>query len=523
MRLLILLMISIMTLPLFADEVKPAEKLPEVTKPIENVETTDKVKQPEITIIPGDGMNLAVEDMINPHYVVVKLNSPAHNWFAGQFKNLPTDKETAIGLSMDDNDTTGNKADVSKWKGLMPVMTYGDPTKYETYEWYTKDEKGRWVSGDLFKKGDDKYAGTGKVPTQTVIPKEAAEDFLSKDGKYWQPWREVDSAEALPNLNIFRIKQKFKFDTATVCMRIPFTYSYLQNFIDRINIHKYIGLTIDNIGWTLEGRRLQAITINPMSDININKKNTVVVIAREHATEHASSWGLMGALISVINDLENSNKHYENTNWIFIPVQDPDGSVNSDFDLLTEKFSKYSLKSPPEVYSYSKYFVDYVDRGFTIDVVISLHNVEANECSNIFSPINSSYHSALTVPFNQEFFDSFRNSNIQVSEPDKFWSKGTVSNRLYGWCSIQFNSFDLAFEINDRYPQNRLTLKNVETIGQNLSISTVKWLQSTTGNEWHQKVIKKLSERIQLRTAYRNKYGIKSGNQAKLETVVFGY
>ena len=69
---------------------------------------------PPIALIPQDGFNLEVVDQINPHYVIIKLASPAHNWFAGAFTNLPTDKDVTIGLSMAGNDTKGNAADVKK-------------------------------------------------------------------------------------------------------------------------------------------------------------------------------------------------------------------------------------------------------------------------------------------------------------------------------------------------------------------------------------------------------------------------
>lgn len=180
-------------------------------------------------VIPQDGFNLKIVEHITPTYFVVKLTSPVHNWFAGTFTNIPTDQEVTIGLSLQEVDTGINKADVSKWQGLRPVMTYANPAAYETYEWFTKDENERWVSSDPFKVGEEKFAGTGVVPIQRSVPKNVAEQFLSKDGKYWSAWREVDNTEVIPNLNIFRIKQRFALRTVTVAMRVPFTYTYLQD------------------------------------------------------------------------------------------------------------------------------------------------------------------------------------------------------------------------------------------------------------------------------------------------------
>lgn len=241
-------------------------------QPAENAALDQKEDAKSIQIIPGDGMNLAIKEIVNPYYVVVKQNSSVHNWFAASFLNLPTDKTFTIGLSMEGNDVTGNKADVSKWEGLRPVMTYADPTKYETYEWFQKDDQGRWVSGDPFKQGDAKFAGNGKTPEQMVIPKEFAEQFLSADGKYWQAWREVDKAEAVVGINIFRIKQKFVMPIATVAMRVPYTYTYLQTFLSKLQYAKLPGVCIDELGETQGKHKIQAIHIeNPTNKVERNQ------------------------------------------------------------------------------------------------------------------------------------------------------------------------------------------------------------------------------------------------------------
>jgi len=95
---------------------------------------------PPITTIPSDGFNMKVVEQPTPYYVITTLDPPVFNWFAGTFTNLPTDKEVTIGLNMNGMDQFSGNADVSKWVGLKPVMTFADPTRYETYEWFKKDE-----------------------------------------------------------------------------------------------------------------------------------------------------------------------------------------------------------------------------------------------------------------------------------------------------------------------------------------------------------------------------------------------
>ena len=126
---------------------------------------------------------------------------------------------------------------------------------------FRKDGSGRWVSGDPFKQGIEKYAGTGKVPKQSVIPEDIAEQFLSSDGKYWQAWRDVDNTQVIPTLHIFRIKQQFRYPTATIAMRVPYTYTYFISFINKLKEHINKSIYIDKIGTTTNNRPIFVIRI----------------------------------------------------------------------------------------------------------------------------------------------------------------------------------------------------------------------------------------------------------------------
>lgn len=196
---------------------------------------------PAIDIIPSDGANLTLVDQLAPNRLLMELSPSVHNWFAGTFTNLPLGQPVTFGFSMTGKDSRGSVADVSKWRGLQPEMTYADPTRYESYEWFRKDARGHWISGDLCKPEAERDAGTGTVPDQQAIPGGLAAEFLSADGSYWSPWREVDATEVLTGVNIFRVTQTFHAPTATVAMRIPFTYTYLQEFLARQGPQVFVG------------------------------------------------------------------------------------------------------------------------------------------------------------------------------------------------------------------------------------------------------------------------------------------
>ena len=437
--------------------------------------TTDN-ELPAITMIPGDGMNLEITEQISSHYVVVKVNPPVHNWFAGTFTNLPTDKQvTTIGLSMEGMDTTGNKADVTKWRGLMPVMTYADPTKYETYEWFMKDEQGRWVSGDPFKQGETKYAGTGKVPEQSVIPANIAEQFLDKTGTYWQPWREVDQAEVVPLLNIFRVRQKFSQPIATVAMRVPYTYSYLSEYITRLNRARINNLTIKTIGLTTSLRKVFLIDIGSNGETSSAGKDipTILFYAREHATEPDSSWCINGIINGVI---KQQQLHMPRCHILLIPCIDPDGAVECQYDRITEAFSPRPLP-PNEIIGAANFLSTFVIDSHNIDIAISLHNVEANEINgHIMCP----YRSEVMATAQSELLDTvFRSlKDYQAINPRNNWGYAYRPLRLNGWCNRLFGTMDVILEVNGRWPSNRLTIAGIEDLGSAILRGSIQYINS---------------------------------------------
>jgi len=434
-----------------------------------------------ITTILQDGFNLIVEEQLTPHYVIVKMDPPIHNWFAGTVTKLPTDQEVTIGISLAEMGGKNYQADVSKWVDLHPVMTYADPTKYETYEWFRRDEQGRWASGDPFKQGEAKYAGTGKLPKQTVIPADLAEKFLSPDGTYWSPWRDIELTEALTGANVFRIKQHFAASTATIAMRIP--YTYWQQLVQQINTLRLPGVTVDELGTTPNGRAVQLLCITDPTDLKA-KEHTTLIIAREHATEPAGSWVTQGVLSTLLSD-EGIPLRAHRT-WLLISLLDPDGSAEGVFDRLTERFVKTDDPPPPvEVVQYLRYFTEYVARGGQFDISLSLHNLEAQECANVFCPFVDFAWSDQIIDFNRTLFAKLRANGYRTTDPASNWGMGFLTFRIYEWVAMHYHALALAFEVNDRYPSNRLTLAQLEDIGTILSAELVRWQESAFGIQWH--------------------------------------
>jgi len=478
---------------------------------------------PPIQIIPGDGMNLQIIDQISSHYLVVEVNTPVHNWFACALTNLPIDKEVTIGFSMAGKDSSGNKGDVTKWRGLKPVMTYADPNRYETSEWFQRDERGHWISGDPFKQGEQKLAGTGKTPEQSVIPQEIAEEFLSKDRKYWQAWREIDDTEVVTSLNIFRIRQKFAYPTATVAMRIPFTYTLLQNHLERLQAAGLPGVSVEEIGLTPDNRKLQIVRIADTATIPASERRTIVITAREHATEAASSWFLSGALADVAT-MSTTDPRRRGVTWLFIPIQDPDGSAQASFDRLTEAFvPRRNSGVPAEALAYARYFTDYIAAGGSLDAVISLHNVEAEECPNIFSPFIDSAYAYEVNEINRELFSDLQRIGYHAAKPNASWGHGRTTFRLYGWLADRFGALDLAYEVNDRYPPNRLSLATIQRGGGIMAEHLARWAAGPSGCDHHDVVLRRLEQHRLRREAYFSRARQRLADRTSHELLTLGY
>lgn len=442
------------------------------------------VEGTSVRALPLDGGNLTVSEAISEDYLLLALKPPVHNWFAGSFTGLPVGRPVTFGLSMKGNDTSHNPADVAKWQGLAPVMSYADPRHYASFEWFHKNAEGRWISGDPLKDDRTRDAGNGPLPQQDAMPPELARGFLSADGRDWTPWREVDGTQVLTGANIFRITQAFQSPTATVAMRIPFTYTFLQSFITGLAAAKSPGVFIDDVGTTHEGRKLQVIRLED-PDLHVGKTphRTILITAREHATECAGSWVLFGALAALLRQTPESARLRANTTWLFIPIQDPDGSADAVFDRLADLFSLApdDPATPPDILAYARYISGYFYTGHNIHIAVTLHNLEAREGEQICCPFVDQRHAEMAIDFNQLLYQTLTAQGYRTGIATLPWARGFSPFRLFGWCAEQFGTVDFAFEVNDRFPDDRLSLPRLQGMGATLADSLVRWLGTTAG------------------------------------------
>ena len=440
-----------------------------------------------IRVVPFDGNNLIIDKQVDEHTLELKLDPPCHNWFSVQLADLPTDAPVQLSFTLKSEDTM-NTADVKKWVGLMPVITYGDPANPDGMECFQLDEKGHWVSSDPFKTGDARYAGTGKTPVQMVIPAAAAAEFLSKDGKTWEPYKEVDKAEAVTELNIFRITQRFTLPNATISMRVPYTYTHEIAYLEKLKAAKINGVFVDNYGFCKdawrnakgerERRHIYCIRfeapVNPGE--NLALRPTIVVYAREHATEPDGSVAIEGMVNWLVSSDPAAVKARTNANWLFFPILDPDGTARSVFR-VADDFTPSAVMRV-ETYQTALYMVEkWIDTGHRVDLAINLHSLECTEGPNLDCPFITYGQNKSIVAFNTQAFARVKKAGFETGQPDG-WAVGGVSARFAYWFYRGFSTQGMSFEMNTRYPKNRLNITQQKKLGATLIDGAVDYVQS---------------------------------------------
>lgn len=470
--------------------------------------------------VPHDGFNLVVTELLSPTYAILKLSVPNHGWFAGTFTNLPTEQPVTFGWSMDGNDDQ-YPADVTKWKGLRPVMTYADPTRYESYIGYTRRKDGRWIAANLFRTRKTADAGAGPLPSQTVIPEPLATQFLSTDGSTWYPWREMTTVQTLSNVNIFRVTETFVQPTATLAMRVPYTYTYLQAFLEQLRQAKPAGVTIDIAGLTPEQRQLVVIRLEPPHLQSASKERpTILIYAREHATEPEGSWVIEGVLQWLLSHDAAAKTARQQCDWLLIPMLDPDCAAQAR--CASGDLFNANATTRTEGVAYATYLVNWIDAGHRLEVVINLHNVECTEGPNLFTPMVNAARETQIRPLQQPFFTAADKLGFTTGQPG--WSMvGYASFRLSGWCYNVFRTFDMFYEVNGRAPLSRLNPVQLRQIGNLLAQHSYAVVGSPTMGSVRAEINKHLSER----EVARNKIWQRNGRDAQSRTVgellTYGY
>ncbi|MHB0935536.1 MAG: M14 family zinc carboxypeptidase [Armatimonadota bacterium] len=476
----------------------------------------------EIEIAPVEGFNLRIIDRPSPTIIEVQPNPGCPNWFAGKFINLPVGQPLEIRLNMNGCDTRNNVANTGKWQGLRPLYTYADPEQYETYEWFRKDAQGRWVSGDLFKKGPARLAGTGPVPEQTVIPAGLASCFLTDDQTFWYPWQEILGGQPNTDTRIFTFTVTPEAPIMTIAMHVPYTLAFERELVKRLKAARLPGVFVDELGVSGGGRPLYLIrvddpaqpaalqinpAVNPRWEDRDWKGRTVRVTdlpptvrisplapgderrlffldAREHPSETAGSWPVLGALKALTADSPQAARLRKGNTWVLLPIFDPDGVAAGEFDIRCEKCwladQPGFRASIPEALADIAYLRAFVNAGWFFAASAAFYNLECTEGKTVCVPFADAARKDQAVDFNRFWFARLQAAGIAAG-PEEPWGAGWLPFRLATGCALRGKALTLIFEVNDRYPDNRQTTAGLELIGADYVRSITDWMATPAG------------------------------------------
>ena len=434
----------------------------------------------ELKVVDTAGCNLAINEKISDSEYSLVSTSKAPNWFSCAFTNIDISKELTFSLCMNDNDAVGAAGDVSKWDGLWPVYTYSEYLNYDTYIYYTKNDDGYWVSSDVFAK--EKLTGNGKTPEQTVIPVELAEEFLSEDGKYWSAWAELQDTHADKGSNTFFMTHQFNSPNVSIAMKYPYCYDYELEYMTRLEKANIPGIKINNIGKSIKDHNLYVVEINDPTATaeELKERRVVLIYANEDGDEADSSWVVDGAISylakGLLNNDEAVKKILNEVTFLFIPLLDPVGWEECTYGNITKSFNPndYETTIRDEILYYASFINDRCGQDYNLDVIINLHNVECNEGVNLFSPlIDIKYTDDI---FSANSFALSKFSNIKTSM--MYWDVGFVKNRFFGWCSNLWGGLTLLYEINSRYPDNRLNIEDMHDMSREFVLIFDEYLKT---------------------------------------------
>ncbi|XP_039450786.1 zinc carboxypeptidase-like [Culex pipiens pallens] len=100
------------------------------------------------------------------------------------------------------------------------------------------------------------------------------------------------------------------------------TYEEINEYLMKLAMENFEWIRIRVIGWSVEGRPIRAITINP------KKQDTIIVDAGVHARE----WITVSAALYLIKKLIDDSDQYRmfhEYKWVIVPLVNPDGYMYS--------------------------------------------------------------------------------------------------------------------------------------------------------------------------------------------------
>ena len=232
------------------------------------------------------------------------------------------------------------------------------------------------------------------------------------------------------------------------------------------------GVIVHEIGKSEKDNEIYVVEINdPKATVEELKERRVVLIyANEDGDEPDGCWVVNGAMNYLLKGIQGEDKEVKKilsqVTFIFIPFFDSVGWVNSTYGAMAYdfKYKGYDEYHRPEILAYTSFINKWC--GYNkkrLDVVVNLHNIECNEGPNVMSPLLDTLKYNDILSLNKSLAPAFNDFSIDFKT---VWLEGYTDTRFMGWISKMWGSIPVLYEINSRYPENRMNLAKLDNLGE---------------------------------------------------------
>ncbi len=203
----------------------------------------------------------------------------------------------------------------------------------------------------------------------------------SYDNVRWHQFKEKNVLQ--PSKHTLVFKNKFKKKTVYLARYYPYTYTKLLNYLDR---HKHNpALKMESMGMSRQGFEIPALTITDRD--HRTKKGQVIIHARTHPGEVASSYMLEGALSFLLSPAKEARKIRKDLLIRVVPMLNVDGVVVGNnrvtpdgVNLEGKWFTKHQSakmdysRAPYEVRLFYKKIKKWMKAGPRVSMALNLHS-----------------------------------------------------------------------------------------------------------------------------------------------------
>jgi murein tripeptide amidase MpaA len=297
--------------------------------------------------------------------------------------NLPRLALTSVGQALPDAVTVAHNQAASIESGNMGEIVRVTPTnielnlrsdndqelpRYWRQWWYTKLD-------NLPRNKEVSFRLKGRGHWNLYIP------VYSYDNIRWHQFSSKKVSQPSKHELIF--KQKFSKSTVYLARYYPYTYTKLMSYLNRHQNNEH--LKIDSMGTTLRGFDIPTLSISDWT--KKNKKSQIIIHARTHPGEVASSYLLEGAVSFLLSNDKEAVKIRRNLIIRVVPILNIDGvvvgnnrvspeGINLEGKWRTKRFTaKMDYEAVPhEVKLFYKKIKEWERSGPPVSMALNLHS-----------------------------------------------------------------------------------------------------------------------------------------------------